>query len=182
MIKKDCPSESVGKTSALGLPMGVFRLRTRWGGATAGENAGGPDTAGRTPPWARRVVRRPQPWPDRRRAAAADSASLPQAWAAGPPCSADRLFCHPYDRSRDQHLMIPAAVLIRRRSRIGPHFVVPAADAVRLGPADDVAEVTAAQVRRVVEDLIAAAVARGRRGHPRRLRRRLRVLHRIRSL
>jgi hypothetical protein len=33
-------------------------------------------------------------------------------------------------------------------------------DALRLGPADDVAEVTAAQVRRVVEDLIDAVGSR----------------------
>lgn len=62
------------------------------------------------------------------------------------PCSADRLFCHTYGRSRDQHLMIPDR----------PHSFVAALesgrtswcrllDAVRRGPADDIAEVTATQ-------------------------------------
>lgn len=62
------------------------------------------------------------------------------------PCSADRTLCHSYGRSRDQHPMIPGR----------PHSFVAALesgctswcrllDVVRLGPADDVAEVTAAQ-------------------------------------
>ncbi|MGW4649077.1 NF041680 family putative transposase [Kitasatospora sp. NPDC004289] len=72
-------------------------------------------------------------------------------------CSADRLFCHTYGRGRDQHLMIPG----------WPYSFVAALesgctswcqllDAVRLGPEDDVAEVTADQVRRVIEDLVAS--------------------------
>lgn len=71
-------------------------------------------------------------------------------------CSADRLFCHTFGRGRDRHLMIPG----------GPYSFVAALeagrtswcrllDAVRLGPEDEVVEVTATQVRRVVEDLIA---------------------------
>jgi hypothetical protein len=62
------------------------------------------------------------------------------------PCGADRLFCHTYGRSRDQHLMIPGR----------PYSFVAALESgrtswcrllntVRLRPADDVAEVTAAQ-------------------------------------
>lgn len=71
-------------------------------------------------------------------------------------CSADRLFCHTFGRGRDQHLMIPGwpysfvAALESRRTSWCQLL-----DAVRLGPEDDVAEVTASQVRRVVEDLIA---------------------------
>ncbi|MDX3864939.1 transposase, partial [Streptomyces europaeiscabiei] len=71
-------------------------------------------------------------------------------------CSADRLFCHTYGRSKDQHLMIPGwpypfvAALASGRTSWCQLL-----DAVRLGPADDVAEVTAVQVRRVVQDLIA---------------------------
>lgn len=72
------------------------------------------------------------------------------------PCSADRQFCHTYGRSRDQHLMIPgwpySFVAALESGRTSWCQLL---DAVRLGPADDVAEVTAAQVRRVVEDLIA---------------------------
>ncbi|MGW6705216.1 NF041680 family putative transposase [Streptomyces sp. NPDC054956] len=71
-------------------------------------------------------------------------------------CSPDRLFCHTFGQGRDQHLMIPG----------WPYWFVAALesgrtswcqllDAVRLGPEDDVAEVTAVQVRRVVEDMIA---------------------------
>ena len=47
-------------------------------------------------------------------------------------------------------------------------------DAVRLGPDDDETEVTAAQVREVIDRLIAAGHWRaGRPGHPDRLRRRV---------
>ncbi|WP_282566186.1 NF041680 family putative transposase [Streptomyces ortus] len=72
------------------------------------------------------------------------------------PTSADRLFCHVYGRSgRSSDQFIPgwpysfvAALESGRTSWC--QFL----DAVRLGPADDVAEVTAAQLRRVVTDLI----------------------------
>ncbi|WP_319059179.1 transposase, partial [Streptomyces europaeiscabiei] len=71
-------------------------------------------------------------------------------------CSADRLFCHTYGRSKDQHLMIPGwpypFVAALESGRTSWCQLL---DAVRLGPADDVAEVTAVQVRRVVQDLIA---------------------------
>lgn len=46
------------------------------------------------------------------------------------------------------------AVLVRRRPRIGPDVRCQLLDDVRLGPEDDVAEVTAAQLRRVDTDLI----------------------------
>jgi hypothetical protein len=72
------------------------------------------------------------------------------------PCSADRLFLRTYGRSRNQHLMIPgwpySFVAALESGRTSWCQLL---DAVRLGPADDVTEVTAAQVRRVVEDLIA---------------------------
>ncbi|MFB6978496.1 NF041680 family putative transposase [Streptomyces scopuliridis] len=72
------------------------------------------------------------------------------------PTSAERLFCHVYGRSgRSSGQFIPgwpysfvAALGSGRTSWCQP------LDAVRLGPDDDVAEVTAAQVRGVVEDLI----------------------------
>ncbi|MGW9370375.1 NF041680 family putative transposase [Streptomyces xanthophaeus] len=70
-------------------------------------------------------------------------------------CSADRLFCHTYGRGRDQHLMIPgwpySFVAALESGRTSWCQLL---DAVRLGPEDDVAEVTAVQVRRVVEDLV----------------------------
>ncbi|MFZ3494745.1 NF041680 family putative transposase [Streptomyces sp. 5.8] len=71
-------------------------------------------------------------------------------------CSPDRLFCHTFGRGRDKHLMIPGwpySFIAALES--GRTSWTQLLDAVRLGPEDDVAEVTAAQVRRVVEDLIA---------------------------
>ncbi|MEU7697566.1 NF041680 family putative transposase [Streptomyces sp. NPDC039028] len=71
-------------------------------------------------------------------------------------CSADRLFCHTFGRGRDQHLMIPgwpySFVAALESGRTSWCQLL---DVVRLGPADDVAKVTAVQVRRVVGDLIA---------------------------
>ncbi|GGY96741.1 NF041680 family putative transposase [Streptomyces avidinii] len=71
-------------------------------------------------------------------------------------CSADRLFCHTFGRGRDQHLMIPgwpySFVAALESGRTSWCQLL---DAVRFGPEDDVAEVTAVQVRRVVEDLVA---------------------------
>lgn len=62
------------------------------------------------------------------------------------PCSADRLFCHTYGRGRDQHPMIPGRpysfVAALESGRTSWCRLL---DAVRLGPADDFAEVTAAQ-------------------------------------
>ncbi|MGW2651997.1 NF041680 family putative transposase [Streptomyces sp. NPDC001393] len=77
-------------------------------------------------------------------------------------CSADRLFCHTFGRGRDQHLMIPgwpySFVAALESGRTSWCQLL---DAVRLGPEDDVAEVTARQVRRVVEDLVAGGQWRG---------------------
>jgi hypothetical protein len=72
------------------------------------------------------------------------------------PCSAERLFCHTYGRGRDQHLMIPGwPYSFVAALETGRTSWCQLLDAVRLGPKDDVAEATAVQVRRVVEDLIA---------------------------
>ncbi len=73
------------------------------------------------------------------------------------PTSADRLFCHVYGRSgRSSDQFVPgwpySFVAVLETGRTSWCQLL---DAVRLGPADDVAQVTAAQVRRVVEDLIA---------------------------
>ncbi|MDH6580828.1 NF041680 family putative transposase [Kitasatospora sp. MAP5-34] len=80
-------------------------------------------------------------------------------------CSADRLFCHTYGRGRDQHLMIPgwpySFVAALESGRTSWCQLL---DAVRLGPEDDVAEITAIQVRRVVEDLVTGG--RWREGEP----------------
>ncbi|MET9399452.1 NF041680 family putative transposase [Kitasatospora sp. NPDC002965] len=80
-------------------------------------------------------------------------------------CSADRLFCHTFGRGRDQHLMIPgwpcSFVAALEQGRTSWCQLL---DAVRLGPEDDVADVTARQVRRVVEDLVAGG--RWREGDP----------------
>ncbi|GGJ67381.1 hypothetical protein GCM10010121_092640 [Streptomyces brasiliensis] len=70
--------------------------------------------------------------------------------------SADRLFCHVYGRSgRSSDQFVPgwpySFVAALEPGRTSWCQIL---DALRLGPADDVAEVTAAQVRRVVEDLI----------------------------
>ena len=72
------------------------------------------------------------------------------------PTSPDRLFCHVYGRSgRSSDQFVPgwpySFVAVLESGRTSWCQVL---DALRLGPADDVAEVTAAQVRRVVEDLI----------------------------
>ncbi|MFI9587725.1 transposase [Streptomyces sp. NPDC052236] len=74
------------------------------------------------------------------------------------PCSAERLFCHTHGRSRDQHLMIPGwPYSFVAALESGHTSWCQLLDAVRLGPQDDVAEVTAVQVRRVVEDLVAGS-------------------------
>ncbi|MGW0628557.1 NF041680 family putative transposase [Streptomyces sp. NPDC002758] len=71
------------------------------------------------------------------------------------PTSAERLFCHTYGRGRDQHLMIPGwPYSFVAALETGRTSWCQLLDAVRLGPEDDVAEVTARQVRRVVQDLI----------------------------
>lgn len=69
----------------------------------------------------------------------------------------DRSFCHTYGRGKDEHRMIPG----------WPYWIVAALetgrtswtallDAIRLAPGADVAAVTTAQIREVVERLIAA--------------------------
>ncbi|WP_051777905.1 NF041680 family putative transposase [Streptomyces violaceorubidus] len=73
------------------------------------------------------------------------------------PCSADRLFCHVYGRAKTASQFIPGwpysfvAVL-----EPGATSWTAILDAVRLGPADDATAVTAAQLRGVIERLVAA--------------------------
>lgn len=75
---------------------------------------------------------------------------------ADAPTSADRLFCHVYGRSgRSSDQFVPgwpySFVAALESGRTSWCQLL---DAVRLGPDDDVAKATAAQVRRVVVDLI----------------------------
>jgi hypothetical protein len=71
--------------------------------------------------------------------------------------SPERLFCHVYGRGKGQAQMIPgwpySVIAALEPGRTSWTAVL---DAVRLGPDDDEAEVTAAQVRDVVTRLIAA--------------------------
>lgn len=72
------------------------------------------------------------------------------------PTSADRLFCHVYGRSgRSSDQFVPgwpcSFVAALESGRTSWCQLL---DAVRLEPVDDVAEVTAAQLRRVVTDRI----------------------------
>jgi len=75
----------------------------------------------------------------------------------GAATSPDRLFCHVYGRGKGQAQMIPgwpySVIAALEPGRTSWTAVL---DAVRLGPDDDEAEVTAAQVRDVVARLIAA--------------------------
>src|ERR1039457_1553457 len=75
----------------------------------------------------------------------------------GAATSPDRLFCHVYARGKGQAQMIPgwpySVVAALEPGRTSWTAVL---DAVRLGPADDETEVTAAQVRDVVTRLIEA--------------------------
>jgi len=93
-------------------------------------------------------------WPDGRIRLAADVSNWLRPDAATSP---DRLFCHCYARGKGNAQMIPgwpysviAALEPGRTSWTLP------LDAVRLGPADDATEVTAAQVREVAGRIIAA--------------------------
>ncbi|MFE1962200.1 transposase [Streptomyces sp. NPDC059479] len=71
------------------------------------------------------------------------------------PCSPERLFCHTYGRGRGPAPDGPRlALLVRRRTGDWTDLVVPAAGSGPARPTDDVAEVTARQVRRVVGDLV----------------------------
>ena len=71
--------------------------------------------------------------------------------------SPDRLFCHVYGRGTGQAQMIPgwpySVVAALEQGRTSWTAVL---DAIRLGPADDETEVTATQVRDVVDRLITA--------------------------
>ena len=75
----------------------------------------------------------------------------------GAATSPDRLFCHVYGRGKGQAQMIPgwpySVIAALEPGRTSWTAVL---DAVRLGPGDDVAEVTAAQVRGVVTRLVEA--------------------------
>ena len=75
----------------------------------------------------------------------------------GAATSPDRLFCHVYGRGKGQAQMIPgwpySMVAALERGRTSWTAVL---DAIRLGPGDDEAEVTAGQVREVVSRLIEA--------------------------
>ena len=75
----------------------------------------------------------------------------------GAATSPDRLFCHVYGRGKGQAQMIPgwpySVVAALEPGRTSWTAVL---DAVRLGPEDDEAEVTAAQVREVITRLVAA--------------------------
>ena len=75
--------------------------------------------------------------------------------APGRPTSADRLFCHVYDRARNNAQLIPgwpySFVAALEPGRTSWTALL---DAVRLGPTEDVTAVTAAQLREVVERLI----------------------------
>src|SRR5690242_3857173 len=99
-------------------------------------------------------------WDDGRIRLAADVSNWLRPEAATCP---DRLFCHCYARGRGNAQMIPgwpysvvAALEPGRTSWTLP------LDAVRLGPADDAAEVTAAQLRQVIERITAAGHWRDR--------------------
>ena len=75
----------------------------------------------------------------------------------GAPTSPERLFCHVYGRAKGQAQMIPgwpySVIAALEPGRTSWTAVL---DAVRLGPDDDGAAVTAGQVRDVVTRLIAA--------------------------
>ena len=93
-------------------------------------------------------------WDDGRIRLAADVSNWLRPDAATSP---DRLFCHCYARGKGNAQLIPgwpysviAALEPGRTSWTLP------LDAVRLGPADDATEVTAAQLRQVAERIIAA--------------------------
>ena len=71
--------------------------------------------------------------------------------------SPDRLFCHLYGCGKDQAQLNPGWPYSLSPSwKPGRTSWTAILDAVRLGPADDVAEVTAAQIREVMHRLIAA--------------------------
>jgi hypothetical protein len=93
-------------------------------------------------------------WDDGRIRLAADVSNWLRPDAA---TSAGRLFCHCYARGRGNAQMIPGwpYSLVAALEPGRTSWTLPL-DAVRLGPADDATEVTAAQVREVVERIIEA--------------------------
>src|SRR5499427_915152 len=101
-------------------------------------------------------------WPDGRIRLAVDVSHWLRPDAA---TSAGRMFCHVYGRGKGNAQMIPgwpySVVAALEGGRTSWTAVL---DARRLGPADDVTEVTAAQVREVVARL--AAAGRWREGDP----------------
>ena len=71
--------------------------------------------------------------------------------------SPERMFCHTYGRGKGSAQMIPGwPYSVLAALEPGRTSWTAVLDAVRLGPADDVTEVTAAQVREVVARLVAA--------------------------
>jgi hypothetical protein len=71
--------------------------------------------------------------------------------------SPERSFCHTYGRGKDQHLMIPGwPYSIVAALETGRTSWTALLDAVRLTPGADVAAVTTAQIREIVERLVAA--------------------------
>lgn len=90
---------------------------------------------------------------DNRLVLAVDVTNWPRSDA---PCSPERLFCHVYGRSgRSSDQFVPGwPYSLVAALETGRTSWCQLLDAVRLGPDDDVAETTAAQVRRVVTDLI----------------------------
>jgi hypothetical protein len=71
--------------------------------------------------------------------------------------SPDRLFCHVYGRAKNHSQLIPGwPYSVVAALQTGRSSWTAILDAVRLGPADDVAAVTADQLRQVVERLITA--------------------------
>ena len=71
--------------------------------------------------------------------------------------SPDRILCHTYGRGKDTHIMVPGwPYSIVCALETGRHSWTAPLDAQRLAPGEDAATVTAAQLRRVVTDLITA--------------------------
>ncbi|MBP2326519.1 hypothetical protein JOF56_006904 [Kibdelosporangium banguiense] len=69
----------------------------------------------------------------------------------------DRSFCHTYGRGKDQHLMVPGwPYSIVAALETGRTSWTAVLDAIRLAPGADIAAVTTAQIREVVERLQAA--------------------------
>src|SRR5579859_1060542 len=103
--------------------------------------------------WALAVLTLPA-WPDGRIRLGVDVSNWLRPDAATSP---ERMFCHVYGRGKGNAQMIPgwpySVVAALEPGRTSWTAVL---DAVRLGPADDQTEVTAAQVREVVGRLIAA--------------------------